>query len=57
MREETNVIAMNSQTDKPNNRVSMSIVIEVSGINRLLKTIEQIEQLSNVITARRMVAH
>jgi nitrate reductase NapAB chaperone NapD len=35
----------------------MSIVIEVSGINRLLKTIEQIEQLSNVITARRTVAH
>ncbi|MFT4851816.1 MAG: GTP pyrophosphokinase [Candidatus Pseudothioglobus sp.] len=57
MREETNVIAMNSQTDKPNNRVLMSIVIEVSGINRLLKTIEQIEQLSNVITARRTVAH
>jgi GTP pyrophosphokinase len=57
MREETNVIAMNSQTDKLNNRVLMSIVIEVSGINRLLKTIEQIEQLSNVITARRTIAH
>jgi GTP pyrophosphokinase len=57
MREETNVIAMNSQTDRPNNRVLMSIVIEVNGINRLLKTIEQIEQLSNVITARRTVAH
>jgi GTP pyrophosphokinase len=57
MREETNVIAMNSQTDRPNNRVLMSMVIEVNGINRLLKTIEQIEQLSNVITARRTVAH
>ena len=57
MREETNVIAMNSQTDRPNNRVLMLIVIEVNGINRLLKTIEQIEQLSNVITARRTVTH
>jgi GTP pyrophosphokinase len=57
MAEETNVIAMNSQTDKINNRVTMSIIIEVSTINRLLRTIEQIEQLSNVIAARRKVNH
>jgi GTP pyrophosphokinase len=52
----TNVIAMNSLSDKQRNRVSLTMVMEVTSLNELLRTLEKIEQLPNVITARRTVA-
>lgn len=55
MNESTNVISLNSESDKHNNHVSLKMVIEVSSLNGLLRTLEKIEQLSNVIRARRVV--
>jgi GTP pyrophosphokinase len=54
--QQTNVIAMNSLSDKQNNRVSLTMVMEVTSLNELLRTLEKIEQLPNVITARRTKA-
>lgn len=56
MNDSTNVISLNSETDKKSNRVSLRMVIEVTSLNALLGTLEKIEQLSNVIRARRIVA-
>lgn len=53
MNQNVNVISMNSDTDKRNNRVDLKMVIEVGSINTLLKSLEKIEALSNVISARR----
>lgn len=55
MREQTNVHSMTTLTDKANNRVSMKMVIEVTQLNRLLQTLEKIEQLPNVMSARRTI--
>ncbi|MEX2326167.1 MAG: ACT domain-containing protein, partial [Pseudomonadales bacterium] len=55
MHEKTNVITLNSMTDRKTNRVSLNMVIEVSGLNALLTTLEKLERLSNVISARRTV--
>ena len=52
-KQQTNVIAMNSRSDKQSNRVSLTMVMEVTSLNELLRTLEKIEQLPNVITARR----
>lgn len=56
MQDSTNVISMNSVTDKHSNRVALQMVIEISSLNGLLTTLEKIEQLSNVISARRTIA-
>ncbi|MEX0942078.1 MAG: bifunctional (p)ppGpp synthetase/guanosine-3',5'-bis(diphosphate) 3'-pyrophosphohydrolase [Pseudomonadales bacterium] len=55
MHEKTNVITLNSMTDRKTNRVSLNMVIEVNGLNALLTTLEKLERLSNVISARRTV--
>lgn len=55
MREQTNVHSMTTVTDKANNHVSMKMVIEVAQLNRLLQTLERIEQLPNVMSARRTI--
>ena len=46
---------MNSVSDKLSNRVSLTMVMEITSLNELLRTLEKIEQLPNVITARRTV--
>tara|TARA_R110002072_G_scaffold51389_1_gene137870 strand:- start:59662 stop:61902 length:2241 start_codon:yes stop_codon:yes gene_type:complete len=51
--QQSNVIEMNSLTDKHNNRVALSMVMEVTSLNELVRTLEKIEQLANVISARR----
>ena len=56
MRERTNVLSINTQTDKHNNRVNMQMVIEVPQLNALLQTLERIEQLPNVMSARRSIS-
>jgi GTP pyrophosphokinase len=56
MHENTNVITLNTEIDKHNSHVSLKMVIEVGSLNGLLRTLEKIEQLSNVITARRTIA-
>lgn len=56
MHENTNVITLNTEIDKHNSHVSLKMVIDVGSLNGLLRTLEKIEQLSNVITARRTIA-
>ena len=56
MNERTNVQSISTVTDKQTNRVSMTMVFEVSQLNMLLKTLEKIEQLPNVMSARRTVS-
>jgi GTP pyrophosphokinase len=56
MREHTNVQSMTTVTDRPNNRVAIKMVIEVVQLNKLLQTLEKIEQLPNVMSARRTVS-
>lgn len=51
--EKTNVVEMTSRSDKKNNRVNMNMIMEVTSLNELLRTLEKIQQLPNVISARR----
>ena len=53
--EKTNVIEMTSRSDKKNNRVNINMIMEVTSLNELLRTLEKIEQLPNVISARRSI--
>ena len=55
-KQQTNIIAMNSVSNKQDNKVSLTMVMEVISLNDLLRTLEKIEQLSNVITARRTIS-
>jgi GTP pyrophosphokinase len=55
MREDTNVLSIQTVSDKQNNMVILKMVIEVTKLSRLLGTLERIEQLPNVITARRTI--
>ena len=54
MLERTNVQSISTSSDKSNNRVSIRMVLEVSQLNRLLQTLERIERLPNVLSARRV---
>jgi GTP pyrophosphokinase len=56
MRERTNVHSISTVTDKNSNKVTLRMVIEVTQLNRLLQTLEQIERLPNVMSARRTVS-
>jgi len=56
MREHTNVHSLSTVTDKKNNRVSLNMVIEVTQLNRLLQTLKKIEQLPNVMSAKRTIS-
>ena len=56
MRERTNVQSISTATDNKNNRVSLKMVLEVAQLNRLLQTLERIERLPNVLSARRSIA-
>jgi GTP pyrophosphokinase len=56
MRENTNVITMHSDTDKHSNRVALRMTIEVASLNGLLQNLEKIEQLPNVISAKRVLS-
>ncbi|MCB1692547.1 MAG: bifunctional (p)ppGpp synthetase/guanosine-3',5'-bis(diphosphate) 3'-pyrophosphohydrolase [Pseudomonadales bacterium] len=56
MHENINVIRLNSVTNKHTSRVDLKMVIEVSSLNSLLTSLERIEQLSNVMSARRVAS-
>lgn len=56
MEEQTNVQSISTVPDKANSRVMLKMVIEVAQLNLLLQTLEQIEQLPNVISARRTIS-
>lgn len=56
MHESMNVISLTSHADKHSNHVSLKMVIEVASLNGLLRTLEKIELLPNVIKARRIVS-
>ncbi|MFT6751781.1 MAG: GTP pyrophosphokinase [Candidatus Azotimanducaceae bacterium] len=53
----TNVIAMQSVSDKLKNSVLVNMTMEVISLNELLQTLEKIEQVPNVISARRKVTN
>lgn len=48
-----NVIMMNSVTDKVRHTVNIKVTIEVASLERLIRALELIQQLPNVISARR----
>ncbi len=52
--QQSNVLEMKSITDKHNNRVDLTMVMEVTSLNELVRTLEKIELLANVISARRV---
>ena len=56
MRERTNVQSISTATDTKDYRVSLKMVLEVAQLNRLLQTLERIERLPNVLSARRSIA-
>jgi GTP pyrophosphokinase len=56
MEENTNVISINTVRDEREKHVVLEMVIEQSSLNRLLRTLEKIERLSNVISARRITS-
>jgi GTP pyrophosphokinase len=55
MHERTNVVSIHTVSDKPHNTITLKMVIEVSRLNRLLRTLEKIGELPNVISARRSI--
>lgn len=55
MREDTNVLSIQTVSNKQNNMVILKMVIEVTKLSRLLGALERIEQLPNVINARRTI--
>ena len=56
MREQTNVLSVTTHSDKQSNRVDLKMVIEVPQLNQLLKTLERIQQLPNVMSAKRTIS-
>lgn len=56
MRERTNVQTISTITDRQNNRVSLKMVLEVTQLNRLLEILERVEQLPNVMSAKRTIS-
>ena len=56
MREQTNVQTISTVADKHTNQITLKMVIEVTQLNLLLQTLEKIEQLPNVMNAKRTVS-
>ena len=56
MQQTTNVLSIQMATDKQNNQVTLKMKIEVAKLTKLLHMLEMIEQLPNVITARRSIS-
>jgi GTP pyrophosphokinase len=56
MRETTNVLSIQMEIDKQKNLATLKMQIEVSKLSKLLRMLELIEQLPNVISARRSIS-
>jgi GTP pyrophosphokinase len=56
MREATNVVSIQMRTDKKKNLVTLKMQIEVAKLTGLLRMLEMIEHLPNVVTARRSIS-
>ncbi len=56
MRQETNVLSIHTLPGAQSNQVTLRMQIEVDQLTRLLRIMEMIEQLPNVIAARRSIA-
>lgn len=56
MQETTNVLSIQMASDKQNNQVTIKMQIEVTKLTKLLHMLERIEQLPNVIAARRSIS-
>ncbi len=56
MREATNVVSIQMRTDKKKNLVTLKMQIEVAKLTGLLRMLELIEHLPNVVTARRSIS-
>jgi GTP pyrophosphokinase len=50
-----NVIMMNSVTDKASHTVNIKMTIEVASLKRLIRALELMQQLPNVVSARRSI--
>jgi GTP pyrophosphokinase len=56
MNETTNVVSIHTQAGESRNQVTLKMQIEVDKLTRLLRILEMIEQLPNVMTARRSLS-
>ncbi len=56
MQELTNVLSIQMDTDKQKNLVTLKMKVEVATLNKLLRMLEMIGQLPNVIMARRSIS-
>jgi GTP pyrophosphokinase len=50
-----NIILMNSVTDKASHKVIIKMTIEVASLKRLIRALELMQQLPNVVSARRSI--
>jgi len=50
-----NIIVMNSVTDKASHTVIIKMTIEVASLKRLIRALELMQQLPNVVSARRSI--
>ncbi len=54
LNQRSNVIEMNSVTDKQKNKVALTMTLEITSLNELLRILEKIERLPNIVSARRV---
>lgn len=57
LNERLNVLAVNTRSDKNDNTASMSITVEIPGLDALGRLLARISQLPNIIEARRQRAN
>ncbi len=53
LNEKLNVLAVNTRSNKEDNTASMSITVEIPGLDALGRLLARIGQLPNIIEARR----
>ncbi|MBQ1557022.1 MAG: ACT domain-containing protein, partial [Pseudomonas sp.] len=57
LNEKLNVLAVNTRSNKEDNTASMSITVEIPGLDALGRLLARIGQLPNIIEARRQRAN
>jgi len=54
--EKVNVVAVSTRSDQGDNTAAMSLTVEIDSLERLARVMSKIEQLPNVLNARRIRA-
>lgn len=49
----SNVLALNTQTNKDDNTATMTVTVEISSLEQLARLLAQIRNLPNIIDVRR----